>query len=154
MPDRPKPEKKKRPPFSEDIQVSPIPKQTAGAITGATIGSIAGPTGALVGGMIGAVVGKAAANEDTGRKTVRRATAVSKGALKRSPVKKSLPKSRKGRGGRLRAKGAKKTRSRKSPAAKSQARTVRASRKVIRSWHRLTSSRARQKRRSGRTKRR
>ena len=90
MPDHPKPEKKNSPPSSEDIQVPPIPKQTAGAVTGAAIGSIAGPTGAVIGGVIGAVVGKAAADGRPVRKAVSRATAVSKGALKRQPVKKSL----------------------------------------------------------------
>jgi hypothetical protein len=144
MPDHPKPEKKKRPPSSEDIQVPPIPKQTTGAITGAAIGSIAGPTGALVGGVIGAVVGKAAADERPFRKAVRRATAVSKSARKRQPEKESRPKSPKG-SGRLRAKGAKRTRPRKSLAAKSHARIVRASRKSIRSRQRSTSSRAKQK---------
>ena len=145
MSDHPNPEKKKSLQSSDDIQVSPIPKQTAGALTGAAIGSIAGPAGAVVGGVIGAVVGKAAADVRPVRKAVRRTTAVSKGALKRHPVKKSLTKSRKGGGRRLRAKGAKNTRSRKSSAAKSRAR---------RSRQRSTSSRARQKRRSGRTKRR
>jgi hypothetical protein len=146
MPDHPKPEKKKSPPSSEDIQVPPIPKQTAGAVTGAAIGSIAGPTGAVVGGVIGALVGKAAADDERPvQKAVGHATAVSKSALKRHPMKKSLTKSRKGGGRRLRAKGAKKTRSRKSSAAKSHAR---------RSRQRSTSSRARQKRRSGRKKRR
>ena len=154
MPDHPKPEKKKRPQSSEDIQVPPIPKQTAGAVTGAAIGSIAGPTGALVGGVIGAVVGKAAADGRPARKAVRRATAVSKGALKRHPVKKSLTKPRIDGGRRLRAKGGEKTRSRKSSAAKPHARTVRASRKSRRSRQRSTSSRAKQKRRSGRTKKR
>src|SRR5437879_13225784 len=125
MPDHPKPEKKKRPQSYEDIHAPPIPKQTAGAVPGEGIGSIAGPTGALVGGVIGAVVGKAAADGRPVRKAVRRATAVSKGALKRHPVKKSLTKSRKGGGRRLRAKGAKKTRSRKSFAAKSHARRSR-----------------------------
>jgi hypothetical protein len=107
MPDHPKPEKKKRSLSSEDIQVPPIPKQIAGAITGAAIGSIAGTTGALVGGMICVVVGKAAAEWRTVRKTVRRATAIPKSALKRHPVKKSLPKSRKGGGRRLRQGGEK-----------------------------------------------
>ena len=120
MPDHPNPEKKKSLQSSDDIQVPPIPKQTAGALTGAAIGSIAGPAGAVVGGVIGAVVGKAAADGRPVRKAARRATAVSKGALKRHPVKKSLTKSRKGGGRRLRAKGAKRTGSRKSSAAKSQ----------------------------------
>ena len=108
MPNHPKPEKKKSPPSSEDIQVPPIPKQTAGAVTGAAIGSIAGPAGAVVGGVIGAVVGKAAAGGRPVRKAVRRATAVSKRALKRPPLKKSPTKSRKGGGWRLRVKAVKK----------------------------------------------
>ena len=49
MPDRSKPEKRNQRP-SEDIQVPPIPKQTAGAVTGAAIGSIAGPVGTVIGG--------------------------------------------------------------------------------------------------------
>ena len=59
MPDHSKPEKK-NPPSSKNLQIPPIPKQTAGAVTGAAIGSIAGPSGAVVGGVIGALVGKAA----------------------------------------------------------------------------------------------
>jgi hypothetical protein len=152
MPDHPKPEKKS-PPASVDFQVPPIPKQTAGAVTGAAIGSIAGPTGAVVGGVIGALVGKAASDGRPVRKAVRRARGVSKGALKRHPLKRSLTKSRKGGGRSLRAQGAKRTRSRKSSAAKSQKRTVRAPRKLIRSRQRSTSSGARQKRRGGRSKR-
>jgi hypothetical protein len=153
MPNHPKPEKKSQP-SSKDLQVPPIPKQTAGAVTGAAIGSIAGPTGAVVGGVIGALVGKAAADGRPVRKAVRRATAVSKGALKRRPVKKSRPKPRQGGGRRLRAKAARKTSSRRSSAARSHKRTMRPSRKSIISEQRSTSSRAKQKRHSGRTKRR
>src|SRR6266480_5468272 len=116
MPNHPKPEKKKSPPSSEDIQVPPIPKQTAGAVTGAAIGSIAGPTGAVVGGVIGAFMGKAAADRRPVPKPVRRAKAVSKSALKRHPLKKSLPRSRKAGGQRVRAKTAKRTGSGRSPA--------------------------------------
>src|SRR4029450_3619415 len=140
MPDHPKPEKKKSPRSSEDIQVPPIPKQTAGAVAGAAIGSIAGPVGAVVGGVVGALAGKAATSGRRVRKAVKRAEAVSKRALKGHPVKKSLPKSRKGGGRRVRAKASKRTRSRGSAAARSHKRTVRA--------------RAQQKRHSGRTKRR
>ena len=154
MPDRPKPEKKKSQPSSEDIQVPPIPKRTAAAVTGAAIGSIAGPTGALVGGVIGALMGKAAADRRPVRKAVRGAKAVSKSALKRRPLKKSLPGSRKAVGRRLRAKTAKTTGSRRSPAARSRKRAVGASRKLIRSRQRSTLSPAPQKRRRGRTKRR
>ena len=152
MPNYPEPEKQKSPPSSEDIQVPPIPKQTVGAVTGAAIGSIAGPTGAVVGGVIGALVGKSAADGRPVRKTVKRATAVSK--IKRRPAKKSLPKSRKAGGRRLRAKTAKRTGSRRSPAARSRKRAVRASRKSIRSRQRSKLSRARQKHRRSRTKRR
>ena len=63
MPDNSKPEKKNGPGASENIQVPPIPKQTAGAVTGAAIGSIAGPVGAVVGGVVGAFAGKAASSE-------------------------------------------------------------------------------------------
>jgi len=83
----PKPEKKKSPPPSENIQVPPIPKQTAGAVTGAAIGSIAGPVGAMVGGVVGALAGKAATSERPVRKAVKRAKAVSKRTLRRHPVK-------------------------------------------------------------------
>jgi hypothetical protein len=154
MPDYPEPEKEKSSPSSEDIQVPPIPKQTAGAVTGAAIGSIAGPTGAVVGGVIGAFVGKAAADGRPVRKAVKRAAAVSKSTQQRHPPKKSLPKSRKAGGRRSRAKTAKRTRSRRSPAARSRKRTVRASRKLIKSRQRSKLSRARQKHRSSRTKRR
>ena len=153
MPNLPKPEKKS-PPSSKDFQVPPIPKQTAGAVTGAAIGSIAGPTGAVVGGVIGALVGKAAADGRPVRTAVKRARAVSKSPPKRDPVKKSLPKSRKASGRRLRAKTAKRTGARQSPATGSHKLTVRASDRSIRSRQRSTLSGARQKRRSGRTKRR
>jgi Glycine zipper len=143
MPDNSKPEKKNGTRPSENIQVPPIPKQTAGAVTGAAIGSIAGPVGAVVGGVVGALAGKAASSERPGPKAVRRGTARSKGALKRQPGKKPLTKSRKGGGRRLRAKGSTRTRSRKSSAAKAQKRTVRQPRK----------SRTRQKRSGGHTKR-
>jgi hypothetical protein len=53
-------------------------------------------------------VGKSAAHGRPIRKTVKRAAALSKSALKRHPAKKSLPKSRKAGGRRLRAKTAKK----------------------------------------------
>ena len=152
MPDHPNPEKKKSLQSSDDIQVPPIPKQTAGAVTGAAIGSIAGPAGALVGGVIGAVVGKAAADGRPVRKAVRRATAVSKGALKRHPVKKSLTKSRKGGGGGYAPK-VRKGRDLENRPQRSR-RSERYARANLRSRQRSTSSRARQKRRSGRTKRR
>jgi hypothetical protein len=152
MPYNSKPENKKSAGQSEDIRVPPIPKQTAGAVTGAAIGSIAGPVGAVVGGVFGALAGKAASS---GRpvQAARCATAVSKGPLKRQPVKKSPTTSRKAGGRRLHAKGASRTRSRKSSAAKAQKRTVRAPGKLVRSRQKSTSSGARQKRRGGRSKR-
>ena len=154
MPDHSKPEKKNSPRPSEDIQVPPISKQTAGAVTGAAIGSIAGPVGAAVGGVVGAFAGKAASSERPVAKTVRHASSVSKRARKRQPVKKSLTKSRKGGAGRLGAKRSTRTRSRKSSAAKARKRLVHKSRKSISSRQKSTSSRIRQKRSSGRTKRR
>ena len=53
MPDHQSQKRGKASHLSEDIQVPPIPKQTAGAVTGAAIGSIAGPVGAVVGGVVG-----------------------------------------------------------------------------------------------------
>ena len=41
---------------SENIEIPPISKQTAGAAAGAVLGSVAGPVGAVVGGVIGAAV--------------------------------------------------------------------------------------------------
>src|SRR5579864_1750025 len=45
----------------ENINVPPIPKETAGAVAGAALGSMIGPAGAVVGGVVGAIAGKAAA---------------------------------------------------------------------------------------------
>ena len=42
MPDRPNPKKNRNQQSPEDIQVSPISKQTVGAVTGAAIGSVVG----------------------------------------------------------------------------------------------------------------
>ena len=44
----------------ENIEIPPIPKETAGAVTGAVIGSMIGPVGTVVGGIAGAMAGKAA----------------------------------------------------------------------------------------------
>jgi Glycine zipper len=82
MPDDSKPENKKSPRPSEDFQVPPIPKQTAGAVTGAAVGSIAGPVGAVVGGAVGALAGKVASSERPVRKAIRRGAAGPKGARK------------------------------------------------------------------------
>lgn len=77
MPDRRNPAKKDNRRSSEDIQVSPISKQTAGAVTGAAIGSVAGPLGAIVGGVVGAIAGKAAGRRPV-RRGIKRVTGVSK----------------------------------------------------------------------------
>ncbi len=44
----------------ENIEIPPIPKETAGAVAGAALGSMVGPAGAVVGGIVGAMAGKAA----------------------------------------------------------------------------------------------
>src|SRR5947209_20223759 len=44
----------------ENIEIPPIPKETAGAVTGAVIGSMIGPVGTVIGGIAGAIAGKAA----------------------------------------------------------------------------------------------
>jgi hypothetical protein len=45
-------QKNRKPRPSEDVQVSPISKETTGAVAGAAIGSVAGPIGAVVGGVV------------------------------------------------------------------------------------------------------
>jgi hypothetical protein len=42
-------QKNRKPRPSEDVQVSPISKETTGAVAGAGIGSVAGPIGAVGG---------------------------------------------------------------------------------------------------------
>src|SRR5260370_17720065 len=42
----------------ENIEIPPIPKETAGAVTGAVIGSMIGPVGTVVGSIAGAIEGK------------------------------------------------------------------------------------------------
>ena len=49
------------PPAAQNIEIPPIPKETAGAVAGAALGSVAGPAGAVIGGLDGALAGKAAA---------------------------------------------------------------------------------------------
>src|SRR5438046_8628325 len=44
----------------ENIEIPPIPKETAGAVTGAVSGMMIGPGGTVVGGIAGALAGKAA----------------------------------------------------------------------------------------------
>ena len=131
MPDHSKPEKKKSPRPSEDIQVPPIPKQTAGAVTGAAIGSIAGPVGAVVGGVVGALAGKAASSERPVRKAVRRATAGLERRTQTTARKKVRRLSReKAAGGGYAPRVPTRTRSRKSSATKAQKRTVRAAAQI------------------------
>jgi hypothetical protein len=60
MPENPDTQKRETSQSSENIEIPPISKQTAGAVAGAAVGSIAGPFGAVVGGVVGAVAGKAA----------------------------------------------------------------------------------------------
>lgn len=86
MSDHPKREKKESSQSSKEIQVPPIPKQTAGAVTGAAIGSVAGPIGAVVGGVVGAVAASAAGRRPI-QKSARRVTTASKGALRRGTRK-------------------------------------------------------------------
>ena len=108
----------------QNIQIPPIPKQTAGAVVGAAAGSIAGPIGAVVGGVMGAVAGKAAekrrpivpAARRTVRKVLKSSRASSKTSRRRPSTRKSVTKSRKARA-RSRGK-AKKRISRPSTATK------------------------------------
>ena len=75
MPDNSDAKKEENSQSSKNIQIPPIPKQTAGAVAGAAAGSIAGPIGAVVGGVVGAVAGKAAEKRrpiaPAARRTVR-----------------------------------------------------------------------------------
>ncbi len=151
MPNNPDAQKKERSQLSEDIEIPPIPKQTAGAVAGAAIGSIAGPIGAAIGGVVGAVAGKAAekrrpiapAARRTIRGVVKSSKAISQAPRRRRPARKSVAKSRKP-GTPSRGK-AKKRVSRRSTTAKS--------RKAARTGRRSTSSRAARKGHGGRRKR-
>ena len=105
MPENPNAKKEENSQSSKNIEIPPIPKQTAGAVVGAAAGSIAGPIGAVVGGVVGAVAGKAAEKQrpitSTARRTVRsviqRRKAISKAPRRRRPSKKSTGKQRKAR---------------------------------------------------------
>jgi hypothetical protein len=149
MPDNPDPKENSK--SSKNIQIPPIPKQTAGAVVGAATGSIAGPIGAVVGGVVGAVAGKAAekrrpivpAARRTVRKIVKSSEAISRTSRRRPPSKKSVAQSRKSRA-RSRGK-AKKRVSRRSTTTKS--------RKGAGIRGRSTSSRVTRKRSGGRSKR-
>ena len=94
MPSNSDAQRKTRSQSSENIEIPPIPKQTAGAVAGAAVGSIAGPIGAVVGGMVGAVAGKAAGKPQpiapqrggTARSVVKRSKAISKAARRQRPT--------------------------------------------------------------------
>ena len=90
---------------SENIEIPPIPKQTAGAVAGAAVGSIAGPIGAIVGGVAGAVAGKAAKGRDVrqaGARTLRKIVTKAKSA--KGTAKRQLSKAS-GKGSRKSASG-------------------------------------------------
>ena len=151
MSDNPDAKKEENSQSSENIEIPPIPKQTAGAVAGAAAGSIAGPIGAVVGGVVGAVVGKAAgrrrpiapAAKRTVRGVAKSSKAISKTPRRQRPTRKSIAKSRKARA-RSRGK-AKKRVSRRSTTTKS--------RKAAGTRGRSTSSRAARTRSDGRSKR-
>src|ERR1043166_5613551 len=96
MPDNPDARKSEPSQSSENINIPPIPKQTAGAVAGAAIGSIAGPVGAVVGGVVGAVAGKAAEKRrpiaPAAKRTVQAVVKKSSGLSKRRQTKKSTAK--------------------------------------------------------------
>jgi uncharacterized membrane protein len=58
MLDDPDSQKKESLQASENIEIPPIRKQTAGAVVGAAVGSVVGPIGAVVGGVAGALADK------------------------------------------------------------------------------------------------
>ena len=126
MPEDSNAKKEEKSQSSKNIEIPPIPKQTAGAVAGAAAGSLAGPIGAVVGGVVGAVAGKAAENRrpitPAARRTVRSvmksSKAISKKPRRGRPSKKSVAKQPKTRA-RSRGK-AKKNVSRRSTTAKSR----------------------------------
>src|SRR5689334_6819909 len=91
------PNAKKEDPASKNIEIPPIPKQTAGAVAGAAAGSIAGPIGAVVGGVVGAIAGKAAEKGRSIAPATTRSVVIKspRPPLKRRPRKKSVAKQRK-----------------------------------------------------------
>jgi uncharacterized membrane protein len=152
MPDNPDTREKQTSKPSENIEIPPIPKQTAGAVAGAAVGSIAGPIGAVVGGVAGALAGKAAEKRRgiaaAATKTVAKVAKNPKASLrqtsKRRPARKSVGKSGK-TGARSRGR-VKRTALRRSTTAKS--------RKAAGTRRRSASSRSVRKRGGGRKKRR
>jgi hypothetical protein len=117
----------------ENIDIPPIPKQTAGAVTGAVIGSMIGPVGTVVGGIAGAIAGKAA-SEGRLRPAAKKAVA---SAVKSAPVRRLKKKT-------MRVKAAKKKSARK--ATKSRKRSV-AKRTKAKPRRRSTSSRGKARKR-------
>jgi hypothetical protein len=118
---RPNRQKNRNPRSAEDAQISPISKQTVGAVAGAAIGSVAGPIGAVVGGVVGAIAGKPAASRPPVRRIVKGVTS------KRYPKKKPRAASR-NTTGRSRAKSAKAKKTPQSARAKARKRKVSTSR--------------------------
>src|SRR4029450_11752422 len=92
MPDNPDAKKEENSRSSKNIQIPPIPKQTAGAVAGAAAGSIAGPIGAVVGGGVGGVGGKVAEKGRPIAPAGSRTWAISKTPRRRRPSKKSSTK--------------------------------------------------------------
>src|SRR4029434_9396583 len=98
MPDNPDAKKEEDSQSSENIEIPPIPKQTAGAVAGAAAGSIAGPIGAVVGGVVSSVVEKAAekrrpiapAAKRTVRSVMKSSKAISKTPRRQRPTRKSI----------------------------------------------------------------
>jgi hypothetical protein len=140
------PNAKKEDPASKNIEIPPIPKQTAGAVAGAAAGSIAGPIGAVVGGVVGAIAGKAA---EKGR-PVASATTRSVRTLIKSPRPPLKPRSRKKSVAKQRKTVARSRRKAKRPV--SHRSTTTTSGKRSRTQRRSQLSRATRKRTGGRRK--
>lgn len=85
------PEHQNRPDHDENIEIPPIPKETAGTIIGAAVGAMAGPVGAVVGGVVGAMAGKAAAS---GRPVLPRSNERSSEPLKNLSAKRDVRRKR------------------------------------------------------------
>ena len=86
---------------SENIEIPPIPKTTAGAVAGAAVGSIAGPIGAIVGGVAGAVAGRATRSRrvrQASARTLRRVASKAKSAA--GTAKRQLTTRSRGRSGK------------------------------------------------------
>jgi hypothetical protein len=101
MPKSPNTKKEENTRSSKNIEIPPIPKQTAGAVAGAAAGSIAGPIGAVVGGVVGAIAGKAAEKRrPIAPAATRSARSLMKGPKaprRQPPRKRSVAKQRKTR---------------------------------------------------------